>query len=651
ERIQQIKEERERNTEEMGIKRLKQEEKEKEAQNKQREMMIAQPHFEKTKLDRDSLIVQRKELWRTENQQQLALEQLNDEIQKSERMSQGRLGRGAAAGIAAVMKLKSLPGYQDAIYGHLADLIQVKKDNYVAIEVIGGQSLFNVVVRDEHIAAQLVRELQKSNAGRVTFIPLLSINPKRVNKPNDLIDSEAAVASDLIQCEDRIRPAIELIWGRTIVTKDLNSAHILSQKNNVDCCTLQGATVNRKGAMSGGYFDPLNTVLGALADLKELRENKIKIEQVNEETKEQIKQKDNEITKATEEMRKAESQTNAQQQAISNITLEAKQYGLEAEECEGRDKKKSRELEDLQKQIDSLDVKEKSVKAVLESDEGTGKLTEEEREQLSQITSQLPQQRSEASQALKHKQLTERHLQTIIQELNAHITPRLKELNQIIELNRRIRVGEIEQKNQSNKNKKLNNKKKQGRRGRMIRDEDDEDEEEQEQENEEESSPFISSDYSGKIGPLKMAAQAASQQEQSLSSQLADEELKLDEKTAESSELKSQLDQQKEESYILQQNVNTRRAQFEQYLAERSSLQKKQDEYSQRLRDLGAIDPNDMEEIYNMSEQERVRELQEAQRKLKEFTRVNKKALELHSTIAKQQQINVLNKIYHLYFM
>ncbi|KAA6368064.1 MAG: putative Chromosome segregation protein sudA, partial [Streblomastix strix] len=179
ERIQQIKEERERNTEEMGIKRLKQEEKEKEAQNKQREMMIAQPHFEKTKLDRDSLIVQRKELWRTENQQQLALEQLNDEIQKSERMSQGRLGRGAAAGIAAVMKLKSLPGYQDAIYGHLADLIQVKKDNYIAIEVIGGQSLFNVVVRDEHIAAQLVRELQKSNAGRVTFIPLLSINPKR----------------------------------------------------------------------------------------------------------------------------------------------------------------------------------------------------------------------------------------------------------------------------------------------------------------------------------------------------------------------------------------------------------------------------------------------------------------------------------------
>jgi len=74
----------------------------------------------------------------------------------------------------------------DGIHGPLIDLFKPLNTRYnVAVDVIAGNQLFNIVVEDVEVASAVAAELVKSKAGRVTLVPLKDISAPPVEMPKD----------------------------------------------------------------------------------------------------------------------------------------------------------------------------------------------------------------------------------------------------------------------------------------------------------------------------------------------------------------------------------------------------------------------------------------------------------------------------------
>ena len=60
---------------------------------------------------------------------------------------------------------------------------------HTAVEVTGGNSLFQIVVDNDDIATHIVEILRRDKLGRATFLPLNRLRPPDVNYPEQYGDA------------------------------------------------------------------------------------------------------------------------------------------------------------------------------------------------------------------------------------------------------------------------------------------------------------------------------------------------------------------------------------------------------------------------------------------------------------------------------
>lgn len=156
-------------------------------------------------------------------------------------------------------------------HGSLIDLIQCNEKYYTAVEQIGGKQMFSAVVEDDNVAARLVKALQSEKGCRMSFLPLSKLRPHKTNFPADMVDAEPL--SKCIKCDDKFRVAVEQVFGSTLLCRTLEVANQYRQEHNLECVTIDGDTVRRKGAIKGGYYD--NSV--SKLRLNQVKQEKIKL--------------------------------------------------------------------------------------------------------------------------------------------------------------------------------------------------------------------------------------------------------------------------------------------------------------------------------------------------------------------------------------
>jgi len=71
------------------------------------------------------------------------------------------------------------------------------------------------------------------------------------------------------------RRAFEQVFGRTVICRDLETATKVARSNGLDCITLDGDQVARKGGMTGGFYDSRRS---KLKFVKIIRDNKTAID-------------------------------------------------------------------------------------------------------------------------------------------------------------------------------------------------------------------------------------------------------------------------------------------------------------------------------------------------------------------------------------
>lgn len=171
------------------------------------------------------------------------------------------------------------------IYGAVANLIEVPSKYEVAIEMILGAALQNIVTEKEEDAKRAIEFLKNNNLGRASFLPIASVKTGKLTQNFKNDNGVIGVASELVNYDSKYSAVIESLLGKTVLVEKMDNAIELSKKYKYSfrVVTLDGDVVNPSGLMSGGSVQKKTTsLLSRGREIKEL-ETKLKSLKVDKE--------------------------------------------------------------------------------------------------------------------------------------------------------------------------------------------------------------------------------------------------------------------------------------------------------------------------------------------------------------------------------
>lgn len=319
------------------------------------------------------------------------------------------------------------------IIGVVADIIKVDKQYEMAIEIALGGSIQNIVTDNDQTAKGLIEYLKKNKYGRATFLPLTNITGGK-NPLNDQALKEPGIlglASDLVEVEERFRNVVTNLLGRIIVAKDIDVALQTAKKyrNTLRIVTLEGDLINPGGAMSGGAFKNSSNLLSRKREAEELEEKvkglatEVENFEKEKETKklEQVQLRED-LEKNKEYLQELFLKQNTSKMKVSQQKQGKQQIVLAYEELTKELKQIEDQMVDLKKNIDKLNTQlalneEKSVSYEREIEELNQKLTLEREKEVT-TTEDNSELRLEYSTLEQSNQYTTENLMRVERELS-----------------------------------------------------------------------------------------------------------------------------------------------------------------------------------------------------------------------------------------
>lgn len=147
-----------------------------------------------------------------------------------------------------------------AVKGFAGELFQLPQQNSrdaTALDVCAGRKLFNIVVENENVGAQLLERGRLKR--RVTIIPLTKIRANvvgnsKVELAKKLGPNKVDLALNLINFDNDSRKAMEYIFGNRFVCDDPATAKnvTFNRSIHVGSVTLEGDFYDPAGRLSGG---------------------------------------------------------------------------------------------------------------------------------------------------------------------------------------------------------------------------------------------------------------------------------------------------------------------------------------------------------------------------------------------------------------
>ncbi|KAL2642026.1 hypothetical protein R1flu_009613 [Riccia fluitans] len=221
--------------------------------------------FAVLKARRDELQETRKNLWKQENDIMSDLEKFKTDIGKAEKSldhaAPGDIRRGLAS-IKKICKDHDIRG----VHGPICELLDCDEKFYTAVEVTAGTSLFHVVVEHDDISTRIIRYLSAYKGGRVTFMPLNRIRAPDIRYPKG---PDVVPLLKKLKYAPSFHAAFAQVFGRTVICRDLEVATNVAKNAEVDCITLEGDQVSKKGGMTGGFYDFRRSKLKLMSIIRE----------------------------------------------------------------------------------------------------------------------------------------------------------------------------------------------------------------------------------------------------------------------------------------------------------------------------------------------------------------------------------------------
>lgn len=143
------------------------------------------------------------------------------------------------------------------ILGVTADLIEVPERYEVAMVTALGGAMQNIVTQSERDAKAMIQVMKQKGIGKVTFLPLDTIQPNPLTREVQNLKQEPGflgLASELVRYEPFYAGLVDYLLGRILIVEGIEQASALAKKYKYryKIVTLEGEVFNAGGSLSGG---------------------------------------------------------------------------------------------------------------------------------------------------------------------------------------------------------------------------------------------------------------------------------------------------------------------------------------------------------------------------------------------------------------
>jgi structural maintenance of chromosome 3 (chondroitin sulfate proteoglycan 6) len=120
--------------------------------------------------------------------------------------------------LAALDKIVEKLSLKQNVYGPLYKLFDVEEVYQTAVEIIGGSSLFHVVVDNDETATKILQQMNREKSGRVTFMPLNRLKPKATTYPST---TDAIPMIQKLKFNEQYKVAFEQVSHQWLICRSL----------------------------------------------------------------------------------------------------------------------------------------------------------------------------------------------------------------------------------------------------------------------------------------------------------------------------------------------------------------------------------------------------------------------------------------------
>ncbi|XP_047983686.1 structural maintenance of chromosomes protein 3-like [Salvia hispanica] len=534
--------------------------------------------YNQFKVERDKLHDERKTLWGRESEQAAEIERLKSDVLKAEKSLDHATAGDIRRGLNSVRRISDQHGI-GGVYGPVIELLECDEKYFTAVEVTAGNSLFQVVVENDDISTKIIGHLNAQKGGRVTFVPLNRVKAPHVTYPQS---SDVIPLLKKLNFLEKYRAAFGQVFAKTVICRDLDVASRVARADGLDCITLEGDQVNKKGGMTGGFYD--------------YRRSKLKFMSTIRQNMKSVKKKEDELNKIRDELqmtdqkineRVAEQQKNDAKMAHEKSVLEQlKQDVMNAEKQKHSISKSRREKKKLLPSVLNQ-IKQNRDNIAMKKDEmGTelvDHLTPEEKESLSRLNPEITNLKQQLITCRSNRMETETRKAELEMNLSTNLVRRKEELEAVmLSSDNDVLQAEAELKRQE-----------------LM-------------------------DTNSLVGQL-------TQELKSVTQSIDETKRKMEEIKVEKDELKGFEDEYRT---TLQDEAK----ELEQLLSKKNIYVAKQEEYSKKIRELGPLSSDAFETYKRKSIKELYKLLHKCNEELKKFSHVNKMALDQYVNFTEQRE-------------
>ncbi|KAM7259397.1 hypothetical protein ACFE04_015138 [Oxalis oulophora] len=373
--------------------------------------------FSTHKTERDKLQDRRKSLWGEETKLSAEIDKLKVEVDKAERSLDQATPGHIRRGLQSIRKICNEYEIQ-GVFGPIIELIDCNEKFFTAVEVTAGNSLYHVVVENDDISTQIIRHLNSSKGGRVTFIPLNRVREPYMNVPQS---ADVIPLLQKLKFSKDHKPAFAQVFGRTVICRDMDVATRVARNDGLDCVTLEGDQVSKKGGMTGGFYDHRRSKLKFMNVIKQ---SKASIHEKEKALEKKIAELVSEQQKIDVDRSYYKSKIEQHKQDIANANNKKKSISKTREN-------KDRSLTEVRTQIEQL----KASLATKQAEMGTeliDHLTPDEKVLLSRLNPEITKLKEELIACKTRRIETEARKAELETNLTTNLRRRKQELEETI---------------------------------------------------------------------------------------------------------------------------------------------------------------------------------------------------------------------------
>ncbi len=332
---------------------------------------------------------------------------------------------GFSGSVKAIMR-SVRQGTLGGVHGTVAQLIQVDSQYGIAIETALGAAVQHLIVENEEAAKAGIRFLRDNRAGRATFLPLTSIRGKHLTEQGlSRQPGFVAVASDLVECDPAYRNIAESLLGRIVIAQDIDCGTEIARyySYRFRIVTMDGQVINAGGSFTGGSVQKTGGMLTRKTELNELQETIQSLAKQCQEAEERARvcagvavQAEQQLQQETEHYTALQQQFLQMQAEAQRLAFPVSQYRQQAKDLEQRRAILRQKEEEAAGQLSNTNAAyEQKLSAIAEAETGLSGTKDrrialqEQREQLSEEYGSL---KIRLAQAEKDQESAQRNLET-----------------------------------------------------------------------------------------------------------------------------------------------------------------------------------------------------------------------------------------------